>query len=133
MTSLHVVLRKMASDDIDVTAIAREWSEYLNVGYDRAVDFRSSSAVGDDQVIDLHFDRFVRDPLGGIRAIYEHFDLELEPEVAQRMRDYVEGNPDDRDGRHTHRFSETGLDPDEEREKVRRYQESFDVPSEKIS
>jgi hypothetical protein len=45
----------------------------------------------------------------------------------------VEGNPDDRDGRHAHHFSETGLDPEEEREKVRRYQEAFDVPSEKVS
>jgi hypothetical protein len=127
------VLRKMASNDIDVTGIAREWSEYLNVGYDRAVDFHDSGALPDDQVIDLQFHRFVREPIEGIRAIYDHFGLELEPAVAERMREYVEGNPDDRDGRHAHRFSETGLDPDEEREKVRRYQEAFDVPSEKIS
>jgi len=133
MTSLHVVLRKMASDDIDATAIAREWSEYLNVGYERSVDFRTSGALSDDQVIDLQFHRFVRDPIGGVREIYEHFDIELEPAVAERMRAYVDDNPDDRDGRHAHRFTETGLDPDEEREKVRRYQEAFDVPSEKIS
>lgn len=133
MTSLHVVLRKMASDDIDATAIAREWSEYLNVGYERSVDFRTSGGLPDDQVIDLQFHRFVRDPVGGVREIYAHFDIELEPAVAERMRAYVEDNPDDRDGRHAHRFTETGLDPDEEREKVRRYQEAFDVPSEKIS
>ena len=133
MTSLHVVLRKMASNDIDVTGIAREWSEWLTLGYDRSVDFRTSGALRDDQVIDLQFHRFVRDPLGAIERIYEHFDLELEPAVADRMRAYVEGNPDDRDGRHSHQFSETGLDPDEEREKVRRYQETFDVPSEKIT
>jgi len=132
MTSLHVVLRKMASDDIDVTEIAREWSTWLNLGYERSVDFRSSGALRDDQVIDMQFHRFVRDPLAGIRDIYAHFDLELEPRVASRMRAYIENNPDDRDGRHAHQFAETGLDLDEEREKVRRYQEFFDVPSEKV-
>jgi hypothetical protein len=43
----------------------------------------------------------------------------------------VASNPSDRDGRHVHDLSETGLAVEAEREKVRRYQEYFDVPSDR--
>ena len=56
--------------------------------------------------------------------------MELAPEVEGRMRAYVDSNPSDRDGKHVHRFEDTGLDASEEREKVKRYQEYFDVRSE---
>jgi hypothetical protein len=133
LTSLHVVLRKMASDDIDVRGIAEEWSEFLGLGYERSVDFRQGSGLPDDRFVDLQFREFLSDPIAGVRRIYETFDLELKPDVAARMKDYVESNPDDRDGRHVHHYSELGLDAGAEREKVRRYQEYFDVPSEKIT
>jgi len=132
LTSLHVVLRKMASDSIDVKGIAEEWSEFLGLGYERSVDFRESGVVPDDRFVDLQFREMISDPIAGVRRIYEALDMELEPAVAQRMKDYVGSNPDDRDGRHVHHYSELGLDAGAEREKVRRYQEYFDVPSEKI-
>lgn len=132
LTSLHVVLRKMGSDDIDVTGIAKEWSEFLGVGYERSVDFRKTTSLPDERFVDLQFREFLSDPLGGVRRIYEQFDMELTPEVEARMKHYIESNPDDRDGKHVHHYSELGLDAGAEREKVRRYQEYFDVPSEKI-
>ncbi len=133
LTSLHVVLRKMGSDAIDVKAIAEEWSEFLGLGYERSVDFRESGVVPEDRFVDLQFREFLSDPIGGVRRIYEQFDMELREDVAAKMKHYVESNPDDRDGRHVHHYSEIGLDAGAEREKVRRYQEYFDVPSEKIT
>ncbi len=133
LTSLHVVLRKMASDHIDVKAIAEEWSEWLGLGYERSVDFRQSGAVPDDRFVDLQFREFLGDPIGGVQRIYDQFGMELTPEVAAKMKDYVSSNPDDRDGKHVHHYSELGLDAGAEREKVRRYQEYFDVPSENLT
>lgn len=133
LTSLHVVLRKMASDDIDVTGIAQEWSEFLGLGYERSVDYRESTDLPADRFVDLQFREFLSDPIAGVRRIYDQFDMELAPDVAARMKDYVDSNPDDRDGRHVHHYSELGLDAGSEREKVKRYQEYFDVPSEKIT
>ena len=46
------------------------------------------------------------------------------------MRRFLNKNPSDKHGKHVYRFAETGLDMKEEREKVRRYQEFFGVPSE---
>jgi len=130
ITSLEVVLRSMTSDDIDPHGIGREWSEWFCSGYDRVVDFRENSGVPESQWIDVHFKDFIVDPTAEVRRIYEHFGLELSDEVERRMRDYVDANPSDRDGKHSHRFADTGLDPDEERAKVKRYQEYFDVESE---
>jgi len=131
LTSLESVLRKMCSDDIRPTEIAREWSGWLQRAYDRSVDLRESGRLPASQIVDLQFERFVRDPIANVREIYHHFDLELRPEVEQAMRDYVSQNPSDRDGRHRHAFADTGLDLEEERAHVQRYVDYFDVTLEK--
>jgi hypothetical protein len=131
ISSLEVVLRTMTSDDIDPHEIAAEWSEWFCSGFDRSVDFREAGGVPDSQVIDVHFRDFIGDPVSEVRRIYDHFGLELTHEVERSMREYAESNPSDRDGKHAHSFAETGLDLDEERAKVKRYQEYFGVDSEK--
>jgi hypothetical protein len=67
-----------------------------------------------------------------VERIYERFDLELRPEVKTRMNEYLRQNPSDRDGAHAHRLEDTGLDVEEERAKVARYQNYFDVPVETV-
>jgi hypothetical protein len=130
LTSLEVVLRSMASEGVDAHAIAREWSEWNALGYERVVAFRERGLIPASQVIDVQFSEFIRDPVLEVRRIYDHLDLELDREVEGRMRAYVAANPSSRDGKHVHRFADTRLDIDEEREKVRRYQEYFGVESE---
>ena len=130
LTSLEMVLRSLSSDDVDHHALAREWSEWNCVAYDRSVAFRESGGIDPSRVVDLQFRQFLADPVSEIRRIYNHFEIELQPESELRMKDYLENNPDDRDGRHVHSFAATGLDIDEEREKVKRYPDTFDVESE---
>lgn len=130
LTSLECVLRKMCSDDIRPTEVGREWSQWLERAYDRSVDFRQSGRLPDSRFVDLHFDRFIRDPITTVREIYQRFDIELEPAVEQTMRGYLSSNPSDRDGKHRHRFADTGLDLEEERAKVKRYVDYFDVTTE---
>ncbi len=130
LTSLGVVLRSMASTSIDSDDIAREWSEWNCAGYEESVDFRESGKLPTSQIVDIQFDDFVADSVAQARRIYEAFDIEFSSELEARMRAYVDRNPSDRDGKHTHRFEDTGLDADEERAKVTRYQEFFGVRSE---
>ena len=131
LTSLECVLRKMCSDEIVPQEIAREWSGWLVRAYERSVEFRERGRLPASRIVDLHFDRFMRDPLANVREIYAQFELELRPEVEEAMRRYIEGNPSDRDGRHRHRFADTGLDLEQERAAVRRYTDYFDVTAEK--
>jgi hypothetical protein len=131
LTSLECVLRKMCSDAIVPREIAQEWSGWLVRAYQRSVEFRERGRLPASRIVDLHFDRFMRDPIANVREIYRHFELELRPEVEAAMRRYIESNPSDRDGRHRHRFEDTGLDLEQERAAVRRYTDYFDVTAEK--
>jgi hypothetical protein len=49
------------------------------------------------------------------------------------MRAWWEAHPADEHGKHSHRFSDTGLDERSEREKVKRYVEHFGVREERAS
>jgi hypothetical protein len=63
--------------------------------------------------------------------IYERLGLELGAAAETRMRAFLAAHPQDEHGRHRYRFEDTGLDAAEWRERSRRYQEYFDVPSER--
>jgi len=130
LSSLEAVLRKMSSDAIAPGAIAREWSGWLARAYDRSVDFREKTTLPASRIIDLQFKDFIRNPVDVVERIYERFDLELRPDVKAKMSEYLEQNPSDRDGAHAHSLEDTGLDIEEERAKVARYQDYFDVPME---
>ena len=130
LTSLETTLRAMSSDDIHPKEIAQEWSALNAQAYDASVDARERGVVPPDQVIDIHFAEFMSDPFAAIPRIYEKFDIAYTPEADARMRAYLAAHSTEEHGRHAHRFEDTGLDVAEERERVKRYQEYFDVPSE---
>jgi hypothetical protein len=48
------------------------------------------------------------------------------------MRDFLAANPQDKYGKHTYTWSETELDLGEWRDRAKRYQDYFDVPSESL-
>ena len=84
-------------------------------------------------MLDLHFTDFVSDPFATLRQLYAFAGLDWTPEGERLMRSYWDAHPADEHGRHTHRFSDTGLDERSEREKVKRYVEHFGVREERAS
>ena len=81
-------------------------------------------------VFDMHFGEFIRDEIGMVRRIYEHFGLSLGLDAEQRMRNFLAANPKDKHGTHTYTLADAGLDPVAERERYRAYQERFGIESE---
>ncbi|MBM3131439.1 MAG: sulfotransferase [Chloroflexi bacterium] len=130
LVSLVSTLQLMTSRFTDPLEAAREWSEHIAVALDRSVTAREKGVIPGDQVIDVQFDTFMADPFAAIREIYDRFGLRYTPEAESRMRRFLAANPDDKHGKHTYRFADTGLDLVEERRKVQRYQEFFGVRSE---
>jgi hypothetical protein len=66
-----------------------------------------------------------------IGGIYQALGRELRPDTVQRMRDFLAAHPSDGGhGRYT--WSDTDLDADEVRERVRAYQERYDIPTEQL-
>jgi len=127
---LLCVLRSMAADGIDHAEIAREWAEHVRCALDASVRARQSGVIPERQVMDIQFRAFMADPIACVRTIYERFGLELTPDAERRMRAFLAANPDDKHGKHSYRFADTGLDLGEQRERAASYQRFFDVPSE---
>ena len=133
LTSLAVTLRKMASDAIDPRQIAREWSDANAYAYEQSVRARVEGWIRPERVLDLHFHDFLRDPFETLEQLYAFAGLAWTPDVERRMREYWDAHPADEHGKHTYRFSDTGLDERTEREKVKRYVEHFGVREERVS
>jgi len=130
--SLVSTLRSLASDDTSNPEAAAEWADYILDGLDRSVTARLDGVVKPDRVVDVQFAEFMADPFTTIRTVYERLGYELLPDAEARMRAFLAANPQDKFGKHAYTFAETGLDEGELRERARRYQEYFDVPSEPL-
>jgi hypothetical protein len=130
--SLVSRLRSLASDETSIPQAAADFAGDIVDGLDRSVDARTNGTVAKERVVDVQFRAFMSDPFTTIRTIYERLGLELEPSTEERMRAFLAANPQDKYGRHAYTFAETGLDEGEWRERARRYQEYFDVPSEPL-
>jgi hypothetical protein len=130
--SLVARLRNLASDESSIPEAASDFANDILAGLDRSVTARENGTVDKDRVVDVQFGAFMADPFATIRSIYERLDLELTPHAEQRMGTFLAANPADKYGKHTYTFSETSLDEGELRERARRYQEYFDVPSENL-
>ncbi len=130
VASLLSTLRRLASDETSIAEGANEFAEYLIDGLDRSVDARESGTVPAARVIDVHVRDFLADPIATVRAIYERLGLELTPVAEQKMRAFLQANPQDKHGVHRYSFADTGLDAGLWRERAARYQRYFDVDSE---
>jgi hypothetical protein len=132
LSSLIATLRSLSSDDSSIPVAAAEFADYILDGLDRSVTAREDGTVKPDRVVDLHFGAFMADPFATIRTVYDRLGLELGAESEARMRDFLAGHPSDQHGTHRYSLADTGLDAGELRERARRYQEYFDVPSEPL-
>jgi hypothetical protein len=130
--SLVSTLRSLASDDTSVPEAAAEFAEYIIDGLDGSVTARFDGTLPADRVIDVQFDAFMADPFATIRTVYERLDLEFTDDAEARMRDFLTSHPQDRYGKHSYTFAATELDEGALRERCRRYQDYFDVPSERL-
>jgi hypothetical protein len=132
LSSLIETLRRLSSDNTSIPDAAAEFADYIIDGLDRSVTAREDGTVDPQRVVDLHFGEFMADPFATIRSVYDRLDLELGEENEARMREFLARHPPDLHGTHRYSFADTGLDEGELRERARRYQEYFDVPSEAV-
>jgi hypothetical protein len=130
VANLIALLRSMSSDHIDRAAIGAEWTARLADGMQRSMDVRDHLPVDAAPVFDMHFADFIRDEIGVVRRIYEHFGMELTLDAEQRMRRFLAHNPRDKHGAHRYVLEDAGLDAETERARYRVYQERFGIESE---
>jgi hypothetical protein len=132
LTSLVTLLRSMASDRVDALEIGADWTTLLAAGLERSIAVRARRLPEGPQVIDVHFADLVRDEIGTVRRIYEHFGLTLGADAEARMRRFLAANPRDKHGTHRYTLAASGLDATVERQRYAAYQRRFDVASERV-
>jgi hypothetical protein len=130
--SLVSTLRRLASDESTIPIAAAEFADYILEGLDRSVTARVDGTVAPDRVVDVHFGAFMADPFATIRTVYERLGMHVTDDAEARMRTFLAEHGADQYGTHTYTFAETGLDEGALRARARRYQEYFDVPSERL-
>ncbi len=124
-------LRRMGSDETSIAECAAQSYEEIVVGLERGMAMRDSGVVPAGRMIDVQFTDFMKDPLRTIGGIYQKLGRELRPQTEQKMRDFLAAHPGD-GGRGRYTWSDTGLDAGEVRDRVRAYQERYDVPTEQL-
>jgi hypothetical protein len=112
--------------------IAKEWADYILDGLDRSVTARLDGTVPPERVVDVQFAELNTDPMGVVARVYDQFGLELTPEAEGRMREFLAAAPHAGPGAHSYSFADTELDEGQLRERARRYQDHFAVPSEPL-
>lgn len=118
-------VRRMFSDTVDRRAIGRDMVETFELMIARQNMFRRRH--GRNAIHDVLYSEQLRDPLGSIRRLYDHFGEELSADALTNMRHYLDAKPKDRFGRHTYDLADYGLTAGEIRERFAEYCEDYDV------
>lgn len=133
ISALGASLREMTTDHFDVRTLAAQYSDDIVVGLDRGLAARRSGVVPTNQVVDIRFGEFRRDPLATVASLYDTLGIELTAEAEGRMRAFLAAHPGDPDNAlRRYSFADTGLDESELRARVQDYQDTFEVVSEAL-
>lgn len=95
-TGLHLVRRDLEGEAAP-TVIGPQQCAHWRKALDQIQVARQSSAA---QFFDVDHRRFLADPLGVVRSIYERFCLTLPMQTEQRMRAWTLANSESRKGNH---------------------------------
>lgn len=123
--SLIQFVRQIYSDDVDPHRIGRDFMETFRIMIDRQQAFRD--ARGPNAILDVHYAQVMRDPIGEVRKIYEHFDEELTPAAEAAMHAYMADNPHGKHGKHSYALETYGLTREAVHEEFRDYIEAYDI------
>ena len=107
MTSVVSTLRSSFMTVVDPPAIALEFINYWSPGVIRGMAFRR--AHQEIPIFDIGHREIITDPLESVRRIYAHFGFPLDDIAKRRLTQFVEENPREKLGAHTHGIKRYGL------------------------
>jgi hypothetical protein len=122
--SLAQTTRGIASSSLDPAIIGRQMIDQLAVGLERTRALRPH--IPQDQIIDVHFQDIVADPMGVAALIHDTFGLDFgaaEAGIASRLAAEVQG----RHGDHDYTLEQFGLTLADIEDKFGNYCETFNV------
>ncbi len=124
---LTETLRRPFTRRVNRLHIGRQVSERWARGAATLIEAAEISRETPDRVFHLNFRSFVKDPYAGVAALYQHFGLPFDHEVAARIEGFIADRPNGGYGRNRYRLDEYGLDAQVERQRYRDYVAYFGV------
>eukprot|EP00732_Lithocolla_globosa_P004737 Lithocolla_globosa_v1_NODE_4500_length_1420_cov_50.832357.p1 type:complete len:449 gc:universal NODE_4500_length_1420_cov_50.832357:1375-29(-) len=94
---------------LDRRLISRQINKMCQLSADRLIKFRKSHK-NKDQFLDIKYDNLVKDPVGVVRGIYQHFGETFTEKYAEEIKKYMENNPQGKHGRAKYSTDMYGLD-----------------------
>ncbi len=116
------------SETVDLDVVGRRVADQMANSVERAMVVREGLPSG--SVLDVHYDALMRDPVGGMKRIYEFAELEWTAESQASIDRWMTANPQDKYGRHRYALEDFGLSDGLIDERFKRYCEYFDVARE---
>lgn len=118
--SLIALGRAVLSDQVDLQKIGKQslkrWSEATN----RALSIRQRDPSL--RVIDIHYKRFISDPIETVRNIYRQFDYDFTPELENSLSAYISKSRKSKRGQqHKYSLEQFGLEDGEVLESFHNY------------
>jgi hypothetical protein len=96
---------------------------------ERPIEWLESGVLPRARLCNVAYLDLIKDPVGTVASIYDHFGVELTPAARRSMQDYLAEHP--RSSRNAHLYDEDAIQSIRcERALFARYQDYFQVPSE---
>jgi hypothetical protein len=124
--SLLKAVRPMFTDNADLHAIGQCMLETFDVMIERTLAYKEKH--GWDSIYDMQYADVVRDPIGEIKKVYQHFEEPFTPAAEKAMNDYITNNPQGKHGKHTYDLADYGLTREEVRARYKGYCDRFNIP-----
>lgn len=128
--SLTSLVRSMGSDEVDKAEIAEDWTNRILRVLDHAMDVRDQKISPDAKIYEMYFSDFVGNQFSEIEKIYESLEIEMTGDGADKMKQFIDNNPQNKHGLHTYKAEDYNINPAEIRQRFKRYIDRFDLPPE---
>lgn len=125
--SLSEIMRRSRARDIDAHTLGK----MVEMGYAgslrKVIQERADGTVPPGQIVDVHFQSLMQDPVAAVESIYDAFGLAFSGAFADSIRDYLRNKPRNQFGRHHYRAEDYGLSEAGIRDTFRFYTEHYAV------
>ncbi len=126
-SSFTEVLRGAFTDTIDRKKLGIEIARHWENGARIAVKFSQGNGNTPGHILNILYKDLVKNPMGVVRLIYRHFDMEFTTEAEAAMSRFLAQNPQNLHGVHRYSLGEFGLDGNAERGRFAFYTNFFGI------
>ena len=109
LCSLFAVYQGMASDHVRPKLLGPEVVSLAVEGLRRSQAAREAAPEG--RILDLQYKKLVTHPIDTLRRVYDHFGYPWSDAFERQARQWMDGNPKNKHGKHRYDLAQFGLTP----------------------